>query len=100
MPDFDRFDLCEAHYQLECDYNLGGWLHERPSNRLRMEATHVQLRRIGFRVGAGWQGYESLTESGQELYHQLRLRYGFDLWDSWEQNADGVWQDADVIAAK
>jgi len=89
MPYFDRFDVCEAHYQLEVDYNLGGWLNERPSNRKRMEATYVQLHRMGFRIGAGWQGYESLTENGREIYHILRQRYGFDLWDCWKQEADG-----------
>lgn len=100
MPDFDKFDVCEAHYQLEVDYHANGWLHERPSNQRRREATHVQLHRMSFRVGAGWRGYNSLSENGQEIYHQLRLRYGFDQWDSWDQNADGEWQDADLIASK
>ena len=100
VPEFDRFDICEAHYQLECDYNLGGWLHERPSNLRHMEATHVQLHRMRFSVGAGWRGYESLSENGQEIYHQLRQRYGFDQWDSWEQNSDGEWLDADLISSK
>ena len=77
MPEFDRFDVCEAHYQIEVDWNLNGWLRERASNRRRMEATHVQLHRIGFQVGAGWNGYESLTDNGQELYDELERRYGF-----------------------
>ncbi|MCX7408679.1 MAG: hypothetical protein NTZ32_11420 [Planctomycetales bacterium] len=54
MPDFDTFDICEAHYQLEVDYNLGGWLHERPSNQRRMEATHVQLHRMHEVQRRGW----------------------------------------------
>lgn len=45
MPYFDRFDICEAHRAIEIQYNVGGWLHERPSNRRRHEATHVQLHR-------------------------------------------------------
>ena len=76
LPDFDRFDVCEAHYQLEVDWNLNGWLRERPSNRRRMEATHVQLHRMGFQVGAGWNGYDSLTENGKEIYDALERRYG------------------------
>jgi hypothetical protein len=98
MPDFDKFDVCEAYYQLECDYNKGGWLHERPSNQRRMESTDVQLHRMGFRVGAGWRGYESLSENGKEIYHLLRRRYGFDQWDSWKQNDKGEWVDCDLIA--
>ena len=77
MPEFDRFDVCEAHYQIEVDWNLNGWLRERASNRRRMEATHVQLHRMSFQVGAGWNGYESLTDNGQEIYDELERRYGF-----------------------
>ena len=98
MPDFDRCDVCEAYYQLEIDYNSGGWLHERPSNQKRREATHVQLHRMGFKVGAGWQGYETLSENGMEIYHLLRHRYGFDKWDSWKQNSEGGWVDTDLVA--
>lgn len=77
VADFDRFDICEAHYQIEVDYHVNGWLRERTSNQRRMEATHVQLHRLGFRVGAGSQGYESLTENGQAIYDELERRYGF-----------------------
>lgn len=41
------FDIAQGHSQLEADYNVGGWLRERPSNRRRMEATSCQLARIG-----------------------------------------------------
>src|SRR4051812_17796379 len=43
---FDRFDICEAYCVLEWDWNKGGWLSERPSNRRRREATSIQLGRI------------------------------------------------------
>lgn len=79
MPYFTRFDVCEAHYALETDYNVGGWLRERPSNQRRREATHIQLERIGFRPGSSFQGFESLTENGQDIYRELQARYGFEV---------------------
>jgi hypothetical protein len=33
IPHFDRFDICEAWYCLGADYNVGGWIPERMSNR-------------------------------------------------------------------
>lgn len=42
MPYFDRFDICAAHLAVETHYHVSGWLQERPGNRRRMEATHVQ----------------------------------------------------------
>lgn len=77
MATFDRFDICEAHYLLECGYNVGGWLPERPSNRRRREATHVQLDRIKFRPAPSLS-FDTLTENGQEIYRALEARYGFE----------------------
>ncbi len=74
---FDRFDICEAHLALEQDWNVGGWLNERPSNRRRREATHIQLNRIQFRPSIPFRGFESLSENGQEIYRELEQRYGF-----------------------
>lgn len=48
------FDLFQAHMQLESDYNLGGWLHERPSNVRRMASTGVQLSRMKFDSKSRW----------------------------------------------
>ena len=64
---FDRFDIAEAHYMVEVDYNVSGWLQERPSNRRRMEATHVQLARCGFKPRPDLS-YETLTENGRMIY--------------------------------
>lgn len=75
MAYFDRFDICEAHCVLEWDYNVGGWLQERPSNRRRREATSVQLHRMQFRP-AMVLCYDSLTENGQEIYNDLVAKYG------------------------
>jgi len=74
---FERFDICEAYLALEWDWNLGGWLQERPSNVRRREATHVQLARIGFKPSPLFKGYESLSDNGREIYHELERKYGF-----------------------
>ena len=81
MPYFDRFDICEAHYALEMDYHVSGWLQERPSNRRRREATHVQLHRMQFRPGAGFRGFDSLSENGKDIYRELVTRYGLPQYD-------------------
>lgn len=74
MPYFDRFDICEAHYILECDYNVNGWLRERPSNRRRMESTGVQLYRMQFKCPANLS-YETLSDNGREIYDLLVKHY-------------------------
>lgn len=48
------FDICQAHQQLEADYNFGGWLRERPSNQRRRASTGWQLLRMGFRSAYRW----------------------------------------------
>lgn len=75
MAQFDRFDICEAHFVLEMLWNVGGWLRERPSNQRRREATSLQLNRIGFKPAPSISGPEDLTENGQEIYAELCERY-------------------------
>jgi hypothetical protein len=48
------FDICQAHAQLESDYNVGGIVRERPSNQRRNASTGVQLHRMGYHMGARW----------------------------------------------
>lgn len=52
LPNMDNpvsfFDICQAHQQLEADYNMGGWLRERPSNVRRNESTSCQLHRMKY----------------------------------------------------
>ena len=67
--EFNRFDIAEAHYCVEVDYNVSGWLQERPSNLRRMEATHVQLARCGFKPRPDLK-YETLTENGRLIYDE------------------------------
>ncbi len=73
---FDRFDICEAHYALEIDYHKGGILWGRPSNARRLMSTAFQLSRMGFKPSPLFNGFESLTENGQEIYRELERRYG------------------------
>lgn len=65
--DYDRFDICEAYLLLEWDYNVGGWLRERPTNRRRMEATAVQLARMGFTPSANLS-FDSLCDNAKTIY--------------------------------
>lgn len=78
MAYFDRFDICAAHEAIEIHYHVGGWLHERPSNRRRMEATHVQLHRMGYKSApTSLDCYDALSDNGREIYDELEKRYGF-----------------------
>ncbi len=81
MAQWDRFDICFAHAALENDWNKDGWLHERPSNKRRLEATHVQLGRLGF--SAPYEGgcFAALIESGElenaaDIYVECLVRFG------------------------
>lgn len=82
MATFDRFDICEAYAVLEWDWNNGGWVQERPTNRRRRQATSIQLGRIGFK-SAPSLAYESLTDNGKEIYADLCERYGFEFPDDY-----------------
>lgn len=48
------FDVCQAHQQLETDYNKDGILWERPSNRRRNASTGVQLARMKYSDSYRW----------------------------------------------
>ena len=77
-PQFDRFDVCEAYYILECDYNVSGWIKERPSNRRRNMSTGFQLSRMKFKPRPSLGSFDDLTPNGQLIYRMLESRYGFD----------------------
>lgn len=81
MAYFDRFDICGAYLALENDWNRGGWLPERPSNRRRMESTGVQLARMGFSPGPdSCCGFEYLQNDNQrEIYVSALRRFGLPL---------------------
>lgn len=79
----DRFNICQAYAQLEADYNVGGWLRERPSNQRRMESIGCQLSRMGFSNPYGWVDIESTEDDGEdevrEVYMTAVLRLGLPI---------------------
>lgn len=56
------FSICQAHQQLEADYNVGGILRERSSNQRRNESTGVQLARMKYRSDFDWVDIENPGE--------------------------------------
>lgn len=75
MACFDRFDICEAYACLESDYNLGGILQDRPSNRRRNMSTGYQLHRMQFHARPSLST-DTLTENGREIYDEAEARLG------------------------
>ena len=83
------FDVCQAHMQLEHDYNVGGWLRERPSNQRRREATSCQLSRMGYVDQYRWvdiyterdEGGDSGDEDVKDIYIINVLKWGLPMTD-------------------
>lgn len=73
----NTFDLMEAHYLLESDFNVSGVLQERPSNQRRKMSTGFQLNRMGFHPRPGLS-YETLSENGKQIYMGLVFQYGLE----------------------
>ena len=79
----NRFSICQAYAQLESDYNVGGWLRERPSNQRRLESIGVQLSRIGYSSPYGWVAIEAAPSDEddgndgevREIYMRAVLRW-------------------------
>lgn len=69
-------DIQEAYLVFEWDYNRGGWLPERPSNRNRMASTAVQVHRMGFYRDIELC-YDALSPIAKGIYESLAVRYGF-----------------------
>jgi hypothetical protein len=66
---FDRFDICEAHYLFAMLWHggMGSTIY----------AKFSQLERIKFRPSPMLSGPEDLTENGREIYQQLLETHGF-----------------------
>ena len=69
------FAICQAHQQLEADYNVGGILRERPSNQRRNESTGCQLARIGYHSGFWWADIENPDDSDDQDTEDARDIY-------------------------
>lgn len=79
------FDICQAHAQLESDYNRDGIVRERFSNRRRNMSTGLQLARIGYEPRGRWVDVLSTdtTDPGDEdvkdIYLINVLKWGLPL---------------------
>ncbi len=75
---FRRADLCTAYLVLEWDYNINGWLPERPSNIRRLESVGQQLHRMKFKHSPELC-FETLTENAKRIYFNCIERMGLPL---------------------
>ena len=85
----NRFNICQAYAQLESDYNVGGIIWERPSNKRRNESIGVQLSRMGFYNPMGWVDINAEPEPGdcdaeevREIYMHAVLRLALPIDDA------------------
>lgn len=80
------FDICQAHAQLESDYNIGGILRDRPSNRRRNMSTGCQLSRMRYSPGMRWVDIlgtdnDDDEENVRDIYLINVLRMGLPIDD-------------------
>lgn len=81
------FDICQAHAQLEADYNVGGIVRERPSNQRRNESTSCQLARLGYSNAYLWvdicaerqDGDDPDDDNVRDIYMQNVLKWGLPI---------------------
>jgi hypothetical protein len=80
------FAICQAHAQLESDYNHGGWLRERPSNRRRTGSTGCQLSRMGYSSPSQWvdvcnpcEGEDPDGDAVRDIYLRNVLNWGLPI---------------------
>jgi hypothetical protein len=82
------FDICQAHAQLEADYNIGGILLDRASNSRRNMSTGCQLSRMGFSNPYEWTdilGDDPEGENIRDIYLINVLRMGLPIDDDMRQ---------------
>lgn len=85
----DIFAICQAHDQLESDYNVGGILWERPSNKRRNASTGVQLSRMRYQNPFGHvdicaepdENEDSLNDDVRGVYMLNVLNWGLPMDD-------------------
>lgn len=69
MAYFDRFDICEAYLALEMDWNRGGLIDGKSYSS--------QLYNLGFKASPIFNGFESLSDNGKEIYIIKANKLGF-----------------------
>lgn len=74
MPEFDRFDIVEAYYCLEYDYNVSGALPERFTPNKRKMSVGYQLHRMQFKPAFNLS-YDTLSKNGQAIYDQFVMEH-------------------------
>lgn len=84
MPAFNRHDICGAYLALENDYNMNGVLRERRTCQRRRESVGVQLHRMKFVPGPGFDGFKSLSFNGKDIYANAVDRLKLPLVDNAE----------------
>ena len=72
---FDRFDVCEAYYAIEMDYNCNGMTWTIPGCARKSESIAYRLGKIQFRTGHCFNGYSSLSENGKSIYRRTVAKY-------------------------
>jgi hypothetical protein len=74
---WDRFDIVEAHYAFCCEWYDG--------QRDPLYARQCKIRQY-FTPGRLWNGFDSLTENGKEIYLALCEKHGFKMKET--ENVD------------
>lgn len=97
---FDRFDICEAYYCLETDYNVSGVLQERKSNQYRKMSTGYQLHRMDFTPPKNLS-FDTLSENGKQIYAEFIVKHNLPLDDLIKsvKDLDQYLPDANLIQA-
>ena len=83
------YAICQAHLQLEHDYNRGGIVEARPSNRRRNASTSYQLSRMRYMPGNWWvpilgestEGSDPDDEAVRDIYLINVLKWGLPIDD-------------------
>ena len=73
---WNRRDIIDAWMRLESDYNVNGWLHERPSNRRRLESCGVQVHRMT--RGRRYDWPDTLTANAHRIYRNAEKRLNLE----------------------
>lgn len=80
---FDRFDICEAYLAIEMDWNVSGFVDGKSYSS--------QMHLFGFRPSVLFNGYDSLSDNGKEIYLNKALALKLITQSEWEQKMDEIY---------